>query len=202
MTGGFQGCPKQTEKQMPDGTRLREQVDEMTVRAEARAAAADEHQQIAAQRMETAERELQKLRLMTEVFAMGERLLLQKKKQILEGETPPTERQLGGLEDAITNVVELAQQAHRYISHNEGALAALNAMQVTLEQKAQEATARARGLTMQAERALGSADSAPAPQTAQEGAQGSEAPPLVTSVDGVSPVLGFLDAAPKTRTAE
>jgi hypothetical protein len=183
------------EKQMPDGNRLREQVDEMTMRAEVSAAVATDHQKIATERQDLANRELQKLRLLVEVFAMGEKVLRQKQKNLLESGETPTELALGGLEDAITNVVGLAQQAQRHISHNEGAVAALQAMEETFRQKAQQATSRARGMDVVGKRAIGVAESRNLPQTAQGGSQSPEQTPLASSAQGVSSVSGFLDTA-------
>jgi len=190
------------ENKMPDETRLREQVDEMTMRAEVGAAVATEHQKIASERQDLANRELQKLRLLVDVFAMGEQVLRQKQKSLLEGDEKPTEIALGGLEDAITNVLGLAKQAQHHISHNEGALAALKAMEETLRQKAQEATSRARGMDMVGKRALGARESRNPPQNAQGASQSLEQAPLVSSVDGVSPVSGFLNVTSNINAPE
>lgn len=178
---------------MQDGNRLREQVSEMTMRAEVRAAVAKDHQKIVVERKIQADREIQKLRLLANVFAMGEQLLRQKKKQLFdEGETP-TETELGGLEDAITNVVRLGQEAQRALSHNEGALGALTAMETTFQQQALEATSRARGMETQGQRAIDIADSRPVSQTAQGAAQSLEEVPLISSVQGVGAVSGIFE---------
>ena len=187
---------------MPDGDRLREQVDDMTLRAEVSAAVAKDHQKITIDRQDLANRELQKLRLLVEVFAMGEQVLRQKQKSLLESDETPTEIALGGLEDAITNVLGLAKQAQRHISHNEGAVAALKAMEETLRQKAQEATSRARGMDVVGNRAIGVAESRNPPQTAQGEPQSPEHAPLASSAEGVSPVSGFLDVTPNARTSD
>ena len=187
---------------MPDATRLREQVDEMTMRAEVSAAVAKDHQKIAAERQDLANRELQKLRLLVDVFAMGEQILRQKQRSLLEGDEKPTEIALGGLEDAITNVLGLAKQAQRHISHNEGAVAALKAMEETFRQKAQEATSRARGMDVVGKRAIGVAESRGLPQTAQEAAQSPEQAPLASSAEGFGIGSGFLNAIPNIRTPE
>ena len=186
---------------MPDGNRLREQVDDMTLRAEVSAAAAQEYQKITIDRQNLANRELQKLRLLADVFAMGEQVLRQKQKSLLESDEKPTEIALGGLEDAIVNVQGLAKQAQRHISHNEGAVAALSAMEETLRQKAQDATSRARGMDVVGKRAIGVAESRNPPQTAQGAPQSLEQTPLASSAEGVSPVSGFLDVTPNSRTS-
>ena len=178
---------------MPDGNRLREQVDEMALRAEVGAVVAEDHLKIALDRQNLADRELQKLRLLIEVFSMGEQLLRQKQKQVVEGEETPSEIALGGLEDAITNVVGLAKQAERHISHNEGALAALKAMGDTFRQKAQDATARARGLDVVGKRAIGVAESRSDPETAQGASETPEPAFFASSSNGVGAVSGLFN---------
>lgn len=168
----------------------------MTMRAEVRAAVAEDHKKLVLERRAAAEREIQKLRHMIEVFSMGEQLLRQRQKTLLEGEKPPTEIALGGIEDAITNMGNLSQQASRAISHNEGALAALAALEQTFQEKAQEATSRARGMAVQGARAVGVAERREESRAAQEATE----PPLVASSQGVNAVSGFLDAADLSRT--
>jgi len=187
---------------MPDGNRLREQVDDMTMRAEVSAAVAKDHQKITIDRQNLANRELQKLRLLAGVFAMGEQVLRQKQKSLLEGDETPNEIALGGLEDAIVNVLGLAKQADRHISHNEGAVAALQAMEETFRQKAQDATSRARGMGVVGKRAIGVAESRNPPQTAQGAPQSLDQTPLASSAQGVSPLSGFFDATPTVRTSD
>jgi len=177
---------------MQDADRLREQVGEMATRAEARAAVAQDHRELVQERRAVAEREILKLRHMLDVFAMSERVLRQRKSEMQEQEEPPSELELGGLDDAITNVVNLGQQAQRAITHNEGASAALGALDQTFEQRAQEATARARGMAVQGSRAVGVAERREMSRAAQEASQGSQEP-LVASSGGVSSVSGFLD---------
>lgn len=166
---------------MQDGERLRKQVDEMTLRAEIRATVSEDHRDIATKRIVVAEREIQKLRLMMEVFTMGERLLREKKKQIHEGDKNPTETALEGLDAAINNVVSLGVEAKRALNHNEGARMALSAMETTLQENATAATSRARGMAVQGERAIQVAESRNISKKAQEGAQNVEQAPSMLS---------------------
>ena len=184
---------------MQDADRLREQVEEMTVRAEARAAVSEDYQKIVIERRSIVEREVHKLRHMIEVFSMGEQLLRQRQKTLLEPKTPdisPTEIALGGIEDAILNMGTLSQQASRAISHNEGALAALSALEQMFQQKAQEAISRARGMAVQGARATGVAERREESRAAQRLTE----TPFVTSSQGVGAVSGFLDNTKLTHT--
>ena len=159
MTRGFQGCATRMEKnQMQDADRLREQVGEMTLRAEVRAQAANDHKEMVLERRKASQREIHKLRFMLEVFAIGERMIHEKKGQLLGGEEETDEIVLGALDDAAGNLGELAKQAQQHVSRNEGALSALQAVEESLAQKATEATARARGMAVQGERAVGVAE--------------------------------------------
>jgi len=177
---------------MQDADRLREQVDEMTTRAETRAAVTQDHRELVQERRTVAEREILKLRHMLDVFAMGERVLRQRKSDMEKQEESPSDLELGGLDDALTNLVNLGQQAQRAITHNEGASAALGALDQTFEQRAQEATARARGMAVQGPRAVGVAERREMSRAAQKASQDSEEP-LLASSGGVNSVSGFLD---------
>jgi len=159
------------ENQMQNADRLKDQVGEMSLRHEMRAHVCEEHLELTSERKNQAEREVQKLRLMIDVFSMGERLLHEKKAQLLQKEEgPPSKTALGGLEDAVANLVALGKQASRAVSHNEGAAAALSAMETTIQTKATAATARGRGLAVQGARAIGVAERRDEGQQAHEAA--------------------------------
>lgn len=179
---------------MQDAERLREQVEEMTLRAEVRAQAANDHKEIVLERRNASEREIQKLRLMLEVFSIGERMLLEKKQSLLQEEEPPGEAALGAIDDAVKNLGDLAKQATQHLSRNEGVLSALQALEEALAQKVQEATVRARGMAVQGERAIGVAERREEGRAAQEASQSATETPMVASSQGVSGVSGFLDA--------
>jgi len=165
------GCAKRMENnQMQDAGRVQEQMDEMVLRAQMRASVTKDHKKIATDRKAVAERELMKFRFMHEVFTMGEQILIQRRSQLTQADPVPGKAVFDGLEDAIQNLQGLQKQAQDAITRSDGAFQALSAFEQTLEQEAVEATARARGIEAQSQKAIAVAETRPseASETAQE----------------------------------
>jgi len=161
---------------MQDANRIKEQVDEMTLKAEVRAVVAEDHRQIALQRRDAAERELAKFRALRESFTFGEQILLQRRQQLLDQQPPPTAPVLEGLAAAIEQLQGLQKQAQDMVLKHEGAFQAFQAFEETFRQQGIEATSRARGMDVQGDRAVGVAERREEGQEASEtGEETSEA---------------------------
>ena len=139
---------------MQDAKRIKEQVDETTMKAEVRAAVAEDHRKIAVERRDLAERELAKFRALHESFTVGEQLLLQRRKQLLEQEQPPGIPVLEGIVMAVEQLQGLQKQAQEMVLKHEGAFMAFQAFEETFKQQGIQATSRARGMEVQGERAV------------------------------------------------
>jgi len=174
---------------------MREQVADMTLNAETNARLANEYKELVAEHRKRSEREIQKLKLMFEVFSMGERLLLEKKESLQKEETEVEEYVFGAIDDAISNMAALSKQAQEQVVRNEGALGAFQGIEEVLTTRAQKATARARGMDIQGARAVGVAERrGPAPEL-QEAPQSAPQAPVMASSQGPL-VSGFLDTKP------
>jgi len=129
------------------------------MRAEVRADVSEAHRKIATERKTLAERELVKFKFLLEIFTMGQSILDQRKKNLVEAEEPPTEVTLEGLDGALKNLEDLERQAQGAINRHEGAFHAFLAFEETLHQEFMTARSRARGLEVQGERAVKVAES-------------------------------------------
>lgn len=173
---------------MPDADRVREQVEEMKNGAEITASVADRHREIAVERKAIADREVNKMALMLEVFTMGEQALVHRKQQLIEAEEKPAQEALTALDDALANVRVLQKQAQKAITHNEGASMTLDAMAETFAREAQEATGRARSAQARGAKAVEVAERRETPVEPQ----GAPAPQPVAT-NSRRGVPGFLD---------
>ena len=166
---------------MQDAKKIREQVDEMTLRAEVKATVTQEHRQILVQRKTEIERELTKMKLLHEMFGISQRLLEQRAVQLQQAEQVPSAAVLEGLTAAKIELGRLEGQAKEAVMRHDGAFMALNAMDESLRQEEMQATSRARGLPVQGERLVQMAQSASGeietPEAPQESPQPSSTSP-------------------------
>lgn len=158
---------------MQDATRMHQQMDEMRVRAETHAAVAEDHLKIATERKALAQRELVKFQMLHEIFTLGQQVLTQRKQQFAQAEEPPTQAQLDGLEGAAGTVNDLLKQSSEAVMRHEGSFSAFSAFEQTLQQEAQQAAARARGVEAQTEKAVGVAEARNVSEAPQEASAGS-----------------------------
>jgi hypothetical protein len=139
---------------MQDAKRLEEQVNEMTLKAEVRAAVAEDHRKMALQRRDTAERELAKFRSLHESFTVGEQLLLQRRQQLLNQDPQPGAPIFEGIVAATEQLQALQKQAQDMILKHEGAYQAFQVFEETFRQQGIEATSRGRGIEVQGQKAV------------------------------------------------
>jgi hypothetical protein len=140
--------------EMQDAKRIEEQTAERKENAQARAATADDHAEITAQRKATAHVEMSKFQLLGEMFGIGQKLLEQRNQQYAEAEQAPPQTVLLGLQAAHAELGKLVQQTREHAVRHEGALQALQAMEEAFQQSADRAGGQERGAEMAGQRAL------------------------------------------------
>ena len=142
------------EKHMQDATRIKEQIDDMINKADIRAEISTELLAKVSQQKSQADASLTQFKLLEEVFTVGQNLLNQRKTAILNNEEPVGEFLIKGIEGAIADVERLLRQAQDQIFHWNGAQSSLHALEQLFTQEKIQATARARGLAVQGEKAV------------------------------------------------
>lgn len=139
---------------MQDAERLQEQIDEMVAKAEARAEVAQAHYETVVKQRQAAARELAKFQALNEVFTLGQNLMKQRKKSLLESEPPPDQTALEGIDAAIDELGRISRQALDAIQRFDGSQTALKSLEEAFHEEEVEATSRARGLAVQGQKAV------------------------------------------------
>lgn len=155
---------------MQNSERIQEQVQEMRLRAEVRAAVAEDHVKLVAERRRMVERDLNRWKALRDGFTLAEQILGQRKAQAVQVQPPPSDVALEGFQSAIDEFGRLREQTRDMIAKNEGALASLASLEEVFKRTHVESVARARGLDVQGDRAVAVAESRE--QSPQESASG------------------------------
>lgn len=156
-------------KKMQEPDRIEQQLEELKKNASFKAELTDQHRQIATERKQVADLEVNKFQAMLNALTIGSRALGEQLENMKKAEEP-NPLQIQAHEAALGQLQSIMGQAEKAIANNQGAFTALSAMEETLKQKAMEATARARGLEVQESRSVDLAS-----RKAEDASQGDSA---------------------------
>jgi hypothetical protein len=139
---------------MQDAKRIQEQVSEMAIRAETHLGTTQEHLRRTEEKRAGAEVELTKFRFLVDGLVTAEQMLAQRRGAIESaGQNAPASA-LSGVDGALEMMRDLQRQGRENAARCEGKFQVLRQLEDELRQEVIAATSRARGLVVQAPRAV------------------------------------------------
>lgn len=186
---------------MQDVQRMQEQAADMVARAEAHLGALESHLRRLEGLRSDAEVELTKFRFLTEGLATAEQVLVQRKKSIqAAGEGVPP-MAIPGVEGAIDMMQDLQRQSRENATRAEGRFQAMRQLEEEFRQEVGAATARARGLVIQGQRATVLAERGASGEIQTQTPDATESTPLFEVLDaGAGPDLAKEPIPPRRKS--